>query len=531
MDPAEERRLPEIDREQEHLVEREENRNLDRDRQTAGDRVDLLALEQGHLLLLLLHLVVGIKLLKLFDLRLQRLHLRHRHVGLVGERKERELHQHRHDQDRDAEIADEVVDRLEQPEHRAGQEIEPAPVDHQAELLDARIDLVAFENPVHFRAGEHEGLRVGAGAGRDGLGLGEGIGLEEAGRRARDGQRTFEWHILVGRDDRAPICVGEAEPAADAFEAAPGAGLLADLVVGEFLDAAVADETDEALVQHRVAGGVRRAMPRHQRIGIERDRIAGLVGDGIVDREQEVVVDCDGPREHKSLPVVPGQGDGLLAREFRPGGGLPERIVARQDGGLSGRADEADLGIIGLRRAGRRQQDDVRALRIDRLTEIAQGHVVDAAALQRDRAKQASRLQRHARALLERLVAAGKGLRGCGSGPAVGVGRAQRNVGGRARRGIYRILRGGLLLGDALRLALLLHLRRADEILPADEHEDRQTDRQQEVLGVFFHRPCRVVSSVRRRAPRRVTASSPSASVTRRSSNGRVRSICRPTIT
>ena len=58
LDPAEERRMPHFDRDEQHLVEREEHRDLDQHRPATGDRVDLLLLVQLHQRLLLLDLVV-----------------------------------------------------------------------------------------------------------------------------------------------------------------------------------------------------------------------------------------------------------------------------------------------------------------------------------------------------------------------------------------------------------------------------------------------------------------------------------------
>ena len=109
-DPAEERRVPHLDGDENDLVEREEHRDLDHHRQTAGDRIDPLALEQLHLLLLLLGAIVRIELLQRGDLRLDLLHLRHRLVGAIGEREEGELDEDGDDEDRDAEIADDLVD-------------------------------------------------------------------------------------------------------------------------------------------------------------------------------------------------------------------------------------------------------------------------------------------------------------------------------------------------------------------------------------------------------------------------------------
>ena len=90
LDPAEERRVAHLDGDEEHLVEREEDRDLHRHRPAAGERIDLLLLVQLHQRLLLLDLVVLEALAELRHLRLHLLHRAHRLVGLVGEREEDE---------------------------------------------------------------------------------------------------------------------------------------------------------------------------------------------------------------------------------------------------------------------------------------------------------------------------------------------------------------------------------------------------------------------------------------------------------
>src|SRR5882672_8489943 len=56
--PAEERRMTHLDRDEQHFVKREKNRNLDKCRQASRDRVDLLLPVELHRRLLLLYLVV-----------------------------------------------------------------------------------------------------------------------------------------------------------------------------------------------------------------------------------------------------------------------------------------------------------------------------------------------------------------------------------------------------------------------------------------------------------------------------------------
>ncbi len=110
--------MPHLNGDEEHLVEREEHGNLDQHRQAASLRSDdLLALVKLHHLLLEGELVILEAFLQRLQLRLHGLHLRHRGIGLVGEREEDRLDHKRDQQDGDAEIADEVEEPVHQPEH------------------------------------------------------------------------------------------------------------------------------------------------------------------------------------------------------------------------------------------------------------------------------------------------------------------------------------------------------------------------------------------------------------------------------
>ncbi len=49
-----------------------------------------------------------------------------------------------------------------QPEHRPGDEVEPAPIDQQIEALEAGVFLVAVDRVHHLGAGEDMGDRLAA---------------------------------------------------------------------------------------------------------------------------------------------------------------------------------------------------------------------------------------------------------------------------------------------------------------------------------------------------------------------------------
>ena len=147
LDPAEERRVAHVDRDEQHLVEREEDRDLQQDRPAAGERIDLLRCDKGPSALAAASSCRPCSARACARIsRLQLLHLRHRSVLLAGEREERSLHEHRQDEDGDAEVVHDAVDEFHQMEERLRDEVEPAPVDQQVELQDAECALIAVQD-------------------------------------------------------------------------------------------------------------------------------------------------------------------------------------------------------------------------------------------------------------------------------------------------------------------------------------------------------------------------------------------------
>ena len=320
-----------------------------------------------------------------------------------------------------------------------------------------------------------------------------------------------------GRERRRPVFVGDAEPGIGDVE------LLAlfffDLLVGDFLQALVAENADQALVQDVIALDVRRAVARDQRIRIKRDRGAAAVGHVVLDGEEIFVVDRDDAAERQPLAVVPGQRQRLRRRQragalLRPHG-LGVRQLRR-----TGRGHPAEFGIERLRAAGRRQQHDRRRGRVDGGVIAVERNVVDARALERDRTAQRRRVDGDARGggdgggagdRLLRRGRRGRSLAGDG-------GRRARNVRLRGLRRCRRLARLRLFLRLLLGLFLLLlfQLRNADKILPANQHERRQHDCDDGVLLVGHDQPvtccsgplvrCRPANP-RRKAPSKSCAS------------------------
>ena len=339
----------------------------------------------------------------------------------------------------------------------------------------------------------------------------EEVGLIGARRRGTLRRVTrLEGDVLLGDDSRRPVLVGDADPAACALEQARLLGLLLDVVVGVFLHAGIADDADEAFVQHHVAFGPRLARARGERIGEQRHSLFGLVVDDVADGEHEVFVHRDDAAEHEPLAVVPRQRHRLVQREgfavCRPHG-----VGAGRGDVRSGLGDEAGLDEVWIGPPGGVQERDGRAAGLDGLAVIAQAHVVDAAAAQVDRTREARRVDAHARNAGERLLAAGalngdrrRGGRagnGCGGrgGSGCRSGRRRRGAGsGRARscaRGRRRGLRergGRGRLGLLLGLPLPLGLGHAVEIIPADDDQKREAHGHEKILLVVTHsaKPC-----------------------------------------
>jgi hypothetical protein len=114
--------------------------------------------------------------------------------------------------DREAHVADQHVEIVQQPEHRLGQEVEPAPVDRVDEPVDAARVLVVADRLPFLGAGEELRGDLAGAAGRDGNDGQARLGLVDVGGGdvARDGGEG----LAVAGDQRGhPVLVGEADPA------------------------------------------------------------------------------------------------------------------------------------------------------------------------------------------------------------------------------------------------------------------------------------------------------------------------------
>ena len=116
VDPADPRRMPQLDRGKQHPVQRDEHRNLDQDRETATERIDFLGLVHFHHLDLKLLLVVRVLRLQGLELGRDHFHLRHRTRAGVIERIEHALDDDGQQHDRPTPVVHQAVQPLQQPE-------------------------------------------------------------------------------------------------------------------------------------------------------------------------------------------------------------------------------------------------------------------------------------------------------------------------------------------------------------------------------------------------------------------------------
>ena len=251
------------------------------------------------------------------------------------------------------------------------------------------------------------------------------------------------------------------------------------LLVGDLLEAAIVDDADQAFMQDIKSLHQRPVMAGDQAVRIERDRLGAAVRHRVVDAEHIFVVDRDGAGEFKSLAVVVRQRERRALRQRSRRVRRPQRVGSGKCPVLvSGGADEAMLGVVGVWPACWRQEDHHRARRLDRLAIVLQRQIVDAGALQRDRALEARRVDGDARALRQGLRAGHRRGRG-------GAGLQRRARGSLSAR--LRLRRAGLhrlrLLGRRHRRRMLRH----EEKLPGEQHADGQNDSQDEVAVVLVH--------------------------------------------
>ena len=230
-------------------------------------------------------------------------------------------------------------------------------------------------------AGEQPRIGRAGAADRDGLRILQIVGLIGAGGSDQIGREPcLQLCRGVGQQRGGPVFIGDPEPAVGDLEVLHL--LFVDLRIAEFLQALLAEIADQAFMQDVVALDLRGAVPRNQRERIQRDRRIADIGDVVLDGEEITLVDRNGAAEGEAVAIVVFQRHRAVRRQAAGAFLLPQRVAIRQPHGGAGGRDPAELGVIGRRRARRREQHDRRRFGIDGVAELDQRQIVDARAFQ-----------------------------------------------------------------------------------------------------------------------------------------------------
>ena len=476
-DPQHEGLVTHLDGEHQHLVEREEHRDLEEDRQAPGQRVHALFLVELHDLLLLERLVVLVALLDGLHLGLERAHGRHRGELALGDREHDAAHQQGQQDDRQAEVLDRLEQRVEQPEDRLFEPAEPAPVDRERQVRHALL-LVGFKDVVFLGTGEQaHGLALRLAGGHGGGGPDQVSGKEVVAQRAEIGRGLG----AISRDQRGePVDVGKAQPVGLACRAdRAGLGDIGVVVreVHRTVEGADGARVDlPGVLAHRLVGAV------DAREGGNRDSAGRGVAHALRHGQHVVVVDRVAQGERLARRVGPLEGDRGGGRQLRAIGGEQGLPVGGNDAVL---AEPAHLRKVLRRGACGREQAHGRAVLGDGFAVTGQRQVVDHAADQIDRALETRRVDRHAVARAQRLrqialfernvIGRDKATLAGRLGGRAAAGRDGRR---RARGGDRRVLGVRIEIGDA--------------VIPADQQQAHQGHRQDQV-ALFLHCASRIV--------------------------------------
>ena len=252
-------------------------------------------------------------------------------------------------------------------------------------------------------------------------------------------------------------------------------------------------------MQDVVAFDLGRAVARHARERIERHRGGALVGNLVADREQILVVDRDGAAEFEAFAIVVDERHGVFDGERARALLGPERGFIRPLHGDAGRRNPAEFGKERRRAAGWGEQHNRRRIGVHGLAVLHQREIVDASALERDRAGEEGGFEAHARRGRKRGFARQRRGRRCRR-LAGCLRRRSRRRRCRGPRSGLRLLLLLLLLLLLRSLLLLLHLREPEEDLPADQDQRREHDGKDRIflvihLGARSRRSARSKSS------------------------------------
>ena len=461
LDPQHERLVAHLDRQQQHLVQRVEDRDLDQRRQAARERIDLLRLVQRHDLLLLALLVVLVAFLDRLHLGLDRTHRGHAAKLALRDREDEQTDRQRQQDDRDAEIAHQTEQQIEIIEDRLLDQAEPAPVERIIELRRGTVVGILIEQ-LHFLRAREEARRLRYLRTRSEHLRRTGeitlIGLASTGA-----ELPVEAARLVGDQRGQPVFVGEAQPAALGCE-----------TLRTLVDVLEVGAVVRRIVVHRHRTGVdcpavrvlRHAGAVDQRVASHRHRRLARVRHCLADGEQIVVVDRQIDAEALSARVRCGQRYRTTGSEDVGGSG-PHCVRRRRHQPTIAPAELREI-RLGCAR-GRQQPDRCRVLG-NRFLVIGQHQVVDPRAAQVDRPLQAWRLDAHARALRQHRAT---------------VAHRGRAVRGRIGTGLRQCFR--LAIDDLGRGRVRGREEPALRQRPAEQDQRRDHREHDEILVVVVH--------------------------------------------
>ena len=189
----------------------------------------------------------------------------------------------------------------------------------------------------------------------------------------------IDYFFLVGDQGCQPVFVGNADPAAGGCSVY--LARFHDIAVIDFLQGAL-EYANRAFMKDIEACCLGRAGPVDERVRGQCHRFGAQVLHPLGDGEHEVLIHRYGAYETQALTVIPGQPHRYAFGEALPRC-LPQGIgIGHFDGLIAG--DPAMFGVIGLGRPTWCQKPDERALGVNGLAEVFEGHIVDLAALKGD---------------------------------------------------------------------------------------------------------------------------------------------------
>ena len=307
--------MAQFQRDEDHLVEREEDWDLQKDRQAARGRVNLFLLVQLHHLLLNLLAVIASALLDLLHFGLKLFHLRHRDVGFISQREQDCLDDDGQADDRPAHVTDQCIQPVQNRKDRLGQEEEPPPIDRVDEFVDAHVLFVGADGFPFLGTRKEMRCCAGGRAGGNVLRAEAELGLIDV---SFVGIAHDRGKGLTGfRDQRRhPVVVGKAKPAIFFDLLNVGQRRLAfviaqvgDVRIVAFFQLAI-HFADQTFVQDEEAFLILwLAVTGDYTIGGH--ALCGVTGvfDGLFDREHEVFVNRKCAAENQTCRAVPTQRD------------------------------------------------------------------------------------------------------------------------------------------------------------------------------------------------------------------------------